>query len=613
MGVIEDKLKMLPDKPGVYIMYDNFGQVIYVGKAKNLKNRVRQYFFASVKTEKVMAMVSHIADFNYIITDSEVDALSLENNLIKKHKPKYNILLKDDKTYPYLKIDLKEKFPKITITRRILKDGAKYFGPFMGGISASEIKDLVDLTYKLRPCSITIKDGKAKKECLNYHIGRCSSPCSLKETEEEYLKRVKLAIDFLSGGDDELPKTLLTKQMQFFAENEKFELALNCRERLNSLEKLKLKRITAINKAINADIIGIATNKIYTAFSLLFVRNGRMLGHKYFEEETVSFLEKEELSEFISRYYQKAEDIPQEIIVSVELDDANALESLLAKISDKSVQIVTPKQGVRKQLVDMANLNADEYLEKAVNKISHKNDLTVSACEKLQKALNLKKYPKRMECFDISHISGTDKVGSMVVFTDGEKDANEYRRFKIKTVDGNNDFECLKEVLTRRLNKLISDEADKFPMPDLIIIDGGKGQLSSVKEVFDNLNAKIDLSNIDLISLAEKEEEIFTLNSKTPIMLDRSDYALRLLQRIRDEAHRFAITFNRALRGKRSLTSVLDNIHGIGKEKKKALLDKFKDLSGIISAKKEDLLTVKGIGEKQAEDILTALKKENLI
>jgi excinuclease ABC subunit C len=608
MDVLNDKLKMLPTSPGVYIMKDINGHVIYVGKAKNLKNRVRQYFFNSVKTEKVMAMVSHVKDFDYVITDTEIDALSLENNLIKKHKPKYNILLKDDKTYPYIKINLKDEFPTCTVTRRILKDGAKYFGPFMGGINADEIKDLVNFTYKLRPCSMQINSNKTKKECLNFHIGKCLSPCSGRISRQDYLKQVKSAIDFLSGGDDDLPKQTLMARMQTYAENEEFESALNCREKLKSLEKLKVRRITALNSFIDADVIALSSNGIYTVYNVLIIRKGRMLGAKSFDEEDASFTKEDGLRAFITRYYMDGVDLPDEILVPVAVD-TDLLERYFKQKFAKSVSILTPKQGVRKQLVDMSEKNAQDYLEKSVGKIAHKADMTVIACQKLQRVLNLSNYPKRMECFDISHISGVDKVGSMVVFTDGEKDLASYRRFKIKTVEGNNDFECLKEVLTRRLLKLGTDEEDKFPKPDLIVIDGGKGQLSSVKEVFDNLS----ITGIDLISLAEKEEEIFTLKDKNSILLDKSDYSLRLLQRLRDEAHRFAITFNRSLRGKRSLTSILDNVNGIGKVKKQALLDKFRDLSGIISAKKADLMSVDGIGEKQADEILRVLKEEKLI
>ncbi len=607
MSVVEDKLKMLPTDPGVYIMKDDGGHVIYVGKAKNLKNRVRQYFFNTVKTEKVMAMVSHIKDFDYIIVNSEIDALSLENNLIKKYKPKYNILLKDDKTYPYIKVNLKEKFPYFYITRKIKKDGGKYFGPFMGGINAQEVLELVNLTYKLRPCSVKITE-KPKRECLNYHIGKCLSPCSGRVSEEDYMKSVNAALDFLSGGDDSRPEEILKEAMLRHAENEEFEAALACRERLKSLEKLKVKRITALNRFIDADVISMADNGLSTVFSMLNIRKGRMLGAKNLSEENVYFDKSEGLADFITGYYKNAAEIPSEIIVFTEPADTELLETYLTGLADKKISVTVPVKGVRKQLVDMAGVNAEDYLKKSVERIRHKTDMTINACQKLQRVLNLSKYPKRMECYDISHISGVDKVGSMVVFTDGEKDAAEYRRFKIKTVEGNNDFESLKEVLKRRLSKLGTDEEEKFPKPDLIIIDGGKGQLSSVKQIFDELNVK----DIDLVSLAKQEEEVFTLHSDRSVLIDKSDYALRLLQRIRDEAHRFAITFNRSLRGKRSLVSVLDGIDGVGKVKKKALLEKFKDLSGIMNAKKEDLMTVDGIGEALADEIIAELKKENI-
>ncbi len=578
-----------------------------MGKAKNLKNRVRQYFFNTQKTEKVEAMVSHIADFDYVIVNSEIDALSLENNLIKKHKPKYNILLKDDKTYPYLKINLKEKFPYFFITRKIKKDGGKYFGPFMCGINAAEVLELVNLTYGLRPCSVKITE-KTKRECLNYHIGKCASPCSHRVDEEEYLKSVNEAIDFLSGADDDRPEEILKAAMQRHAENEEFEAALSCRERLKSLEKLKVKRITAMNRFIDADVISMADNGLYTVFSLLTVRQGRMLGVKNFSEENVYFNKEEGLADFITGYYKNPADIPSEIISFTLPTDGEVIERYLSAVAEKKVTISASVKGIKKQLVDMATVNAEDYLKKSVERIRHKTDMTVNACKKLARVLNLSKYPKRMECYDISHISGVDKVGSMVVFTDGEKDSEEYRRFKIKTVEGNNDFESLKEVLKRRLSKLGTEEETKFPKPDLIIIDGGKGQLSSVKQIFDELK----VTDIDLISLAKQEEEVFTLYSDKSVLIDKSDYALRLLQRIRDEAHRFAITFNRSLRGKRSLVSVLDGIGGIGKVKKQALLERFRDLSGIMNATKEELTLVDGIGDALAEEILLTLKKENI-
>ena len=604
MGVIEDKLKLLPENPGVYVMLDKDGQIIYVGKAKNLKNRVRQYFFNSVKTEKVMAMVKNIADFYYVIVPTEIDALSLENNLIKKHKPRYNILLKDDKTYPYVKVNLKDEFPAFTVTRKIKKDGAKYFGPFMGGVNVSTVMNILNTAFSVRPCDKVLSSKKTVKPCLNYHIKKCCAPCAGLISPEEYMKNVSLAIAFLSGDTDKTEKLLETKMLKA-AENEEFELALKLKEGLNGLEKIKQKRITALNKFIDADVIAIKSNGIFTAVSLLIVRAGRMLGGKNFSFDAVEE-EGEALSEFLSRYYVNFE-VPNEIIVEIELKDAAVLEKYFKDQKGKSVNLINPKTGVRKQLVDMAAVNVAEHLDTAVDRISHKNDMTVKACERLKEVLSLTRYPKRMECYDISNISGVDKVGSMVVFYNGEPAKDYYRRFKIKTFDGADDFRSMKEVLSRRIERMKSDP-ENFPKPDLIVIDGGKGQLSAVKGIFDEYG----VTDIDLISLAKRFEEIYTPYSREPVALSHNDYCLRMLQRIRDEAHRFAITYFRSLHGKRNLTSLLDGIAGIGKAKKAALIEKFKDLSGIIAATNEELLSVKGIGEKQAESIRNALKKEGL-
>ena len=589
MDALREKLKHLPDSPGVYVMLDDKGQIIYVGKAKNLKNRVRQYFHSAVKTDKVMAMVSNIADFYYIIAPTEIGALSLENNLIKKHKPRYNILLKDDKTYPYLKISLSEPFPTFKITRKIKKDGAKYFGPFMGGVSVRE---------KLNP-------DKPIKECLNFHIKKCIAPCNGCVDKDTYMQMVDRAIDFLSG-DISWTENLLKQKMLDASEKEEFELALKYRDNLNSLEKIKLKRITSLNKFINADVIAYKSNGIYSTISLLIVRSGRMLGGKNFAFESAVYSDAEALNQFILQYYKDGVELPDEIISGIEIADADILTDYFKKQFNKSVSILQVKQGVRRQLADMAEVNATEHLETAVDKIKHKNDMTISACKALQEKLNLKNYPKRMECYDISNISGVDKVGSMVVFNDGEPDFDSYRRFKIKTVEGADDYKSHQEMMTRRLERLATD-SDKFPKPDLIIIDGGKGQLSAIKEVFDKFN----ITDIDLIALAEREEEIFVPFNSQPIVLERRDYCLKMLIRIRDEAHRFAINYHRKLRGKRALSSVLDTIKGLGKVRKKALLEHFKDLSGITLATKEQLREVDGIGEKQADIIFNALHSKD--
>ena len=606
MEKLRDKLKHLPENPGVYVMLDKDGQVIYVGKAKNLKNRVRQYFQASVKTDKVMAMVSNVCDFYYIIAPTEIDALSLENNLIKKHKPRYNILLKDDKTYPYLKIDLKENFPTFKITRKIKKDGAKYFGPFMGGVSVRDVLEIVNLAFGIRPCDKKLNPDKPIKECLNFHIKKCLAPCAGCVDKNAYLEMVNKAIDFLSGDTAQTEK-LLTEKMLSSSQREEFELALKYRDNLNSLEKIKAKRITSLNKFLNADVLGHSANGIYSAVSLLIVRNGRMIGAKTFSFSCLNNSDSETLREFVLQYYKAGVEIPDEIICQTEIADSEVLTHYFKQNFAKAVSILQVKQGVRKQLCDMAAVNAEEHLSTAIGKIEHKNDITINACKSLQEKLNLSRYPRRMECYDISNISGVDKVGSMVVFIDGQPDFDSYRRFKIKTVEGADDYKSHQEMMTRRLERLKTD-SEKFPKPDLVIIDGGKGQLSAVREVFD----KFAITDIDLIALAEREEEIFVLDKKEPIILEKRDYCLQMLQRIRDEAHRFAITYHKKLRGKHALSSVLDGIKGLGKVKRQALLLEFKDLSGIIKATKEQLMKVNGIGEKQAQFIIDGLTKEGL-
>ena len=591
------KISMLPEDPGVYVMLDADGNVIYVGKAKVLKNRVKQYFYSNKKPEKVAAMVSNIADFYYIITTSEIDALSLENNLIKKYKPHYNILLKDDKTYPYIKVNLKDKFPAFSVTRKIRRDGAKYFGPFMGGVNAKDTLEIINTAFIVRTCDVKIDPDKPRKECLEYHIGRCLAPCAGLVNEKTYAERVRGAVDFLSGADEDVEK-LLTEKMTKFAGLEEFELALSYRDKLKMLEKIKLKRITALNKFVDMDIIGVADNGLYAAVNALFVRGGRMQGGKSFSLEDASDGDGERIRGFITGYYTKGAEIPDEILVCSEIEDAAAVEEYLKTTYGKSVRISVPQKGVKKQLVDMAKKNAEDYLEKEIDKIKHKDDMTVEACRRLKEILSLKRYPRRMECYDISHISGVDKVGSMVVFVDGEPDKDSYRRFRIKTVEGNNDFACLKEVLKRRLDKLKSDEKDKFPRPDLIIIDGGKGQLSSVKAVFDEEGC-----DIDLISLAKREEEIFTIYSNEPVVLSHRDYCLKTLQRIRDEAHRFAITYHRQTHVRRNLASELKEIDGIGDKKRKALVDKFGGIENIKRASEDELAETEGIGKALAKTI----------
>ena len=595
MDVIKEKLKLLPDSPGVYIMLDKYGNVIYVGKARVLKNRVRQYFHNTPKPQKVMQMVANIADFNYIITNSEIDALALENNLIKKYKPKYNILLKDDKTYPYIKADMRDRFPSFYITRKIKKDGGRYFGPFMGGINCKDILEVVQLLFGVRLCHTSVT-AKPKRECLNYHIGRCTAPCAHKINEEEYGLRVKKALNFLDG-DYKNAQAVLEQKMIAAAEGEAFELALDYRNKISMLSKLEAKRITSINKAIDADIIAYATNNLYSAVNVLVTRKGIMQGASSFALDEAHISDAEALTSFITQYYATHEP-PAEIVVPEYCEKLLVSQFFKEKLG-KSVDITAAKQGVKAELLKMAERNAHDYLEKSVDKIRHRDDMTVNACKRLQQMLGLVRYPRRMECYDISNVSGVDKVASMVVFIDGEADRTQYRRFKIKTVEGANDFASLQEVLLRRLSKLGTDEEERFPKPDLIVIDGGKGQLSAVAEIFSQLG----VTDIELISIAKQQEEIFTLTSDDAVKIPARDYALRMVQRIRDEAHRFAITYFRNLHSKNILQSELEKIEGVGKQRRIALMERYSTIDKIMSAEAEDIAKTPGISLKVAKAI----------
>lgn len=603
MDVIKEKLKLLPDSSGVYIMLDCYGNVIYVGKARVLKNRVRQYFHSAPKPEKVMRMVENIADFNYIITATEIDALALENNLIKKYKPKYNILLKDDKTYPYIKVDTREEFPGFYVTRKIKKDGCRYFGPFMGGINYKDILETCQLLFCVRLCRTSIT-ATPKRECLNYHIQKCCAPCAHRISREEYAERVRQALNFLDGNYSAASEILKSKMLAA-AENEAFELALDYKNKLSMLSKLEAKRITTINKAIDADVIAYATNGLYSAVSMLVTRKGIMQGGASFALDDAHTSDADALTSFITQYYSVHE--PPAEIIAQEYCEKEFLEAFFKDKLKKNVTVTLAKQGVKARLLDMAGENVRDYLLKSVERIKHKDDMTLNACERLQNLLSLSRYPRRMECYDISNVSGVDKVASMVVFIDGEADKTSYRRFRIKTVEGADDFASLKEVLLRRLKKLGTEEEERFPKPDLVIIDGGKGQLSAVKQIFDELG----VDGIDLVSIAKQEEEIFTLSSAESVKLPKSDYSLRVVQRIRDEAHRFAVTYFRNLHSKNSLASVLDGIEGVGKRKRIALMEKFSNIERIMNATEEELAKTEGIGPALAKKIKAYLS-ENL-
>lgn len=591
MSVISDKLATLPEQSGVYIMLDEYDNVLYVGKAKILKNRVRQYFHKSVKNDKTMALVDKIKDFRYIITPNEYEALILENNLIKEYNPPYNILLKDDKTYPYIRINVKEKYPRIEVCYKLRSDGAKYFGPYMLGISVRDIMEVIEAVFPLRTCR-----NMPKKECLNYHLKKCLAPCVGKITPEEYGKVVKDVIKFLNG-DDAFVSELIANKMKKFAEMEEFELALHYRNVSEILEKLVRKQTIPFKQDVNIDVFTFATNGMYSVVNCFAVRGGKFLGgdnYPYYEVEKSNCL-----ASFIMQYYEKNPVLCSEIIVGEELEFKAELADYLSEKAGKKINITTPTGGIRRQLVEMGETNCAEYLSRQLEHFNKYQEMTKGAVAQLMESLSLPCLPRRMECYDISHISGTNKVASMVVFIDGEKSSKNYRHFKIRTVQGNNDFASMYEALSRRLAKIGKSEDLSFnAKPDLIVIDGGKGQLTYALKAAED--AGVD---VNFISLAKREEEVFLPGREDSVILPRNSLALKLIIRIRDEAHRFAITHHRNLRQKQMTETELTKIPGIGKEKAKILLGAFKKIEAVAAATEEELAAVKGISKKDAEQI----------
>ena len=599
---IKEKLKLLTTKPGVYVMRDVDGVVIYVGKAKNLKNRVSQYFRNSPKPSKVQAMVDNVDDFEYFIATSEMDALALESNLIKKYQPFYNILLKDGKQFPYIKIDLKSPYPRLEIVRKVKKDGAKYFGPYFAGLDAREIVKTINSAFKIRSCSLKItEETKAKRECLNYSMGLCSAPCTKKISKEDYRKEIDRVINFLNGNDDEIEK-ILTEKMKNASNNENFEQAIVLRERLKMIDKLKKRVVANLPKNVDKDVFAYHFNGLSGVICAMIVRGGKILGVINYPCLDAELEEGQTIFNFLTQYYQNV--LPAtEIITSHSIPDKELLQNFLGK----KINFIDNPHGINKRLLEMADENAEDYLEKHIEKERLKYNNTFGAIKALKEKLSLKNVPIRMECYDISNISGTNKVCSMVVFKNGEACKKDYRKFKIKTVKGSNDFASLQEALGRRLERLKEGKLESFKeMPDLIVIDGGKGQLSSTKEILD----KYDF-DIDIISLAKRIEEVFVPNSSTPILLKPGSVELRLLQRIRDEAHRFAITFHRQLRTKEQTKSGLDEIVGVGPKTRDLLLRIFGSTEKISQASQEEIESVKGINKALAYKIYAYFHKND--
>lgn len=596
----------VPEAPGVYIMKDAGDEIIYVGKAKILRRRMKSYFDVTEKTTKTYALVSNIDHFDYIITNSELDAFSLECNLIKKYMPKYNILLKDDKSFPYIKIDLNERFPRIQIARRPKQEkNVLIFGPYVTGTRISELITLIKSAYPVRWCNTNFdKKTFLTKPCVHGEIGNCLAPCISFENEQKYSEMLKNVIDFLNGKTSDIKRQLKSK-MDKCAEEFKFEEAISYRNQLRSVESIDKELITNLNNEKNIDIFAIAEQDETFDINVMMIRAGKNVGQVNYPISEVVGEKGDLLVQFISNYYSISSMLPEEIVLrDVTEEQREMLQGYILINLNRAVKITIPKIGLKVEFLNNCTKNALDYLEHSKARIDKKYQMTIDALEKLKKLLGLNRL-KRIEGYDISNISGEFSVASMVVFENGEPAYKEYRKFKIKTVVGPDDFASMYETLTRRLTDYKEQRENFSKKPDLILIDGGFGQLHSAYK------AIIDLGlEIPMISLAKRDEEICTTVSNEPIHLEKRDYALRLLQRVRDESHRFAITFHRNLRGK-SLKSSLSEIDGVGEKKATLLIKHFKSVEAISKASKKDLMKVPSIGENLATIIFDFYHKDN--
>lgn len=591
---IEEELKKLPGKPGVYVMRDKNDTIIYVGKAVSLKNRVRQYFRKTNKTARIEKMVSLIDHFEYIVVDNEAEALILECNLIKKNRPKFNVLLKDDKTYPYIKIDMKSDFPGVFITRRVVNDGSKYFGPYANPGSAKEMIDFIKQRYKIRQCR-TLKDRT--RPCLNYHIGRCLAPCMGYVTKEEYRKQIDEIIDLLEGKVDKIVKELKI-QMQESAEKMDYEKAATIRDRIQAIERVSEKQKVSNITENNIDVIGIAKSELQVCIEIFFVRGSKMVGREhYFYPDLKDMEEKEILSGFVKQYYLDNPNIPNRIMMKEEIEDKEAVEEWLSTILGKKVEIKTPKRGEKLRFVEMAENNAKVTLE---NKEKDKSEILLE----LKNVCKLDKIPRKIETYDISNISGEYMVAGMCVMQDGVIKKNLSRRFKIKTVYEQDDPKCMEEVITRRLKHSIENPKGGFGvLPDAIFADGGITQIRATKKAIEKYNLNIPVFGM----VKDDKHQTRALMDENRNELEISENLMNLITKFQDTVHDTAITYHRKLRDKSITKSKLDDINGIGDIKKKELLKHFGSVDKIKEATIEELMQIKGITENLAKEIKTNL------
>ena len=609
----EYHLKNLPSKPGVYLMKNSLGEVIYVGKAKILKNRVKSYFQNSKNhSEKVRVMVKHIAEFEYIVTDSEMEALILECNLIKKYSPRYNILLKDDKFYPFIKITVNDDFPRVFVTRNYSKDGSKYFGPYTNGTAVYETINLINKIFPLRTCKLLIKEGgETVRPCLNYHIKKCFGPCGGYISKEEYGKMINDVIDILSGKDTTVLK-VLQSEMEEASMNLEFEKAADLRDKILAIKAIVEKQKIFKTMEGDEDFINIYKDEKDSCVQVFFSRDGKILGREHFIfENTAEDSIEEILEEFITSFYGGTAKVPRTIYVPA-ISNVELVEEYLTIKRGAKVWIKVPQKGQKREMLEMVKNNAQITLEKFKDKYLIDKEINKIALEELQELLDLEIWPSRIEAYDISNIQGVDSVGSMIVFEEGRSKNSDYRRFRIKTVKGANDYDSMREILTRRFShgleevKAIQESklqfsAGKFSnFPDLIMMDGGKGQINIALEVLRDLNI-----NIPVCGLVKDDKHATRgiIYNNEELIINRSSNLMQLIRRIQDEVHRFAITYHRSLRDKRTLHFVLDDIPNVGEKRRRALLMKFGSVDNIKSATLEQLLETPSINNKAAESI----------
>lgn len=609
---LELKISKLPESPGCYLMRDAEGTIIYVGKAVNLKNRVRSYFRDTAHTPKVAAMISHIADFDILLCDTNLEALCLECNLIKRHRPYYNILLKDDKHYPYLRVDLKEPYPRMTLARRMEKDGAKYFGPYIGATAVKQVIDAVRGVFPLRTCKLALPLKSPRRPCINYDIGKCMAPCAGKCTEEAYWDMMDGVLSFL-GGDYKQVVDSLKRDMTRAAERMEYERAAVLRDKIRRVEGLMERQIAIRTELAEQDIIALAQDGLDAMAQVVYVRGGRMVGGDHFPLPREGSEDPGEvLAAFLTQYYEDGNLIPRNVLCQALPEGSlEQIEAWLRQQRGAAVTLSMPRRGEKHDLVLLAAKNAQDALEKRNARAAVLEERTTGAVASLGRILNLPNYPRRIEGYDISNTQGLLSVASMVVFIDGVPAKKEYRHFRIKTVEGANDFASMNEVLYRRFSHGLAEKAEreaqglpaiggKFSdLPDLVLIDGGPQQLRFAREALAHLGAEVAM-----FGLAKREEEIFLPDREEPICLDHHTPELHLVQRVRDEAHRFGITHHRALRGKAFVHSQLEDIPGVGPKRRKALLNRFGSLKAIREATESELSAVPGMTKPAVQAIL---------